>query len=1027
MINKIFKTLFSPMLMGVLFIIMAVALAIATFIENDYGASAARNMVYDAWWFEVLFLLFIINIVGQIVVFRLYRREKLTIFLFHAAFIVIIAGAAITRYTGLEGMMHIREGEDKSFYISSDNYIGLRVADQSESLLMDESDKFSITSVSVDKYQRKLNSSGIDGSVRLARFIPNASETVVETPSGKPVISMLVTRGMTAREVVFLSPGEVKNIAGFTIGFGIDTECDVNITMENGSFLVSSGMDINSMSMGSRESVLFDAGESIPLQVMQIYSIESTRFIPQVITASGTVRPSAMDVSNQSTGQNAMEFEILTGNSVHTLYLWSRNNSSASRSSLTLGDKTITLSYGPREVTLPFSIRLNEFILERYPGSNSPSGYKSDVVLTDSEHGIEKPYLIFMNNILKHRGYRFFQSSYDNDEKGTVLSVNYDLPGMLVTYTGYGMMILFIVLTLFNRSSHFYKVTGSYWTSSLRKVVTMVVLLVAGSFLMPANGQRLVVNKKIAEDFGNVLVQDQKGRTKPLYTLSSDILRKVSRENNFSGYTPMQIFLGLYLDFENWKNLPIIKVSDKNLQGMIGVRSDYAAFSDIVDLSSQGSYKLSGIVDEAYSKAPSARSRTDKEIIKLDERVNICYMIYLGDFMKIFPLKDGTTHWGDFEEALQFADSKEDSLFLGNIIQMYTDAVRANNLANATEITKAISAYQERFATYDLPADSKVKSEVLYYKMKIFERLFPAYSFLGIVMLLVLITMVVTGKGGVNLFLRILTFVLAAGFLLHTFGLGLRWYISGHSPMSNGYESMIFISWVTLLAGFIFRRRSWFALAATAVLAGMTLMVAHLSFMDPEITALVPVLQSYWLTLHVSIITGSYGFFGLSALLGLISMILIAFSNRKNVGRTSKTIDDLTAINYQSLTLGLYFLIIGTFLGAIWANESWGRYWGWDPKETWSLITIIVYSFVIHSRIIPGMKDIYTFNVMSLFSFSSVLMTYFGVNYYLSGLHSYAGGDPVPVPSFVYVTVVTLLLVAIAAYRRYLAMEKANK
>jgi cytochrome c-type biogenesis protein CcsB len=245
--------------------------------------------------------------------------------------------------------------------------------------------------------------------------------------------------------------------------------------------------------------------------------------------------------------------------------------------------------------------------------------------------------------------------------------------------------------------------------------------------------------------------------------------------------------------------------------------------------------------------------------------------------------------------------------------------------------------------------------------------------------------------------------------------------------MSNGYESMIFISWVTLIAGFWFRRKSWFALAATAVLAGMTLMVAHLSFMDPEITALVPVLQSYWLTLHVSVITGSYGFLGLGALLGLIVMILTALARGKNMERIGKTIDDLTVINYKSLTLGLYFLTIGTFLGAIWANESWGRYWGWDPKETWSLITIIVYSFVIHSRIIPGMKDVYTFNVMALFSFASVLMTYFGVNYYLSGLHSYAGGDPVPVPSFVYISVVLLLAIAIIAYRRYLAIEKLNK
>ena len=231
--------------------------------------------------------------------------------------------------------------------------------------------------------------------------------------------------------------------------------------------------------------------------------------------------------------------------------------------------------------------------------------------------------------------------------------------------------------------------------------------------------------------------------------------------------------------------------------------------------------------------------------------------------------------------------------------------------------------------------------------------------------------------------------------------------------MSNGYESMIFISWVTLLAGFIFSRKSAFALSATAVLAGMTLMVAHLSFMDPEITNLVPVLKSYWLTLHVSVITGSYGFLGLGAILGIITMILLSLSDKNNLKGFQIQLMNLTVINYKTLTLGFYLLTIGTFLGAVWANESWGRYWGWDPKETWSLITIIVYSFVIHSRMIPGMKDIYTFNLLSLFAFSSVLMTYFGVNYYLTGLHSYAGGDPVPVPVFVYIAVAVLVSLSV--------------
>jgi cytochrome c-type biogenesis protein CcsB len=194
--------------------------------------------------------------------------------------------------------------------------------------------------------------------------------------------------------------------------------------------------------------------------------------------------------------------------------------------------------------------------------------------------------------------------------------------------------------------------------------------------------------------------------------------------------------------------------------------------------------------------------------------------------------------------------------------------------------------------------------------------------------------------------------------------------------------------------------------------------------MDPEITNLVPVLKSYWLTLHVSVITGSYGFLGLGAILGLVTMILISLSNAKNQERISATIDELTVINFKSLTLGLYFLTIGTFLGAVWANESWGRYWGWDPKETWSLITIVIYSLVLHSRQIPGMKDVFTFNLLSLFAFSSVLMTYFGVNYYLSGLHSYAGGDSIPVPSFVYITVILLAGLSLVAYLKYARPSK---
>nr|HPM17567.1 c-type cytochrome biogenesis protein CcsB [Bacteroidales bacterium] len=437
-------------------------------------------------------------------------------------------------------------------------------------------------------------------------------------------------------------------------------------------------------------------------------------------------------------------------------------------------------------------------------------------------------------------------------------------------------------------------------------------------------------------------------------------------------------------------------------------------------------YKLSDLVNKVYSKAPGERSKLDKEIMKVDERVNIVYMIYTGGFLKIFPKKDGQHDWDSPQQAVRHAAGKEDSLYLHSVMPMFAEALRSGNRTAASAISASIVEYQQRFAGYDLPPVRRINAEILYYKLMIFERLFPFYATIGIIMLVSLLIMVIGGIRTDTFILKALKWLLLAGFILHTFGIGLRWYVSGHSPMSNGYESMIFISWVTLFAGFIFSRKSDFTLSATAVLASMTLMVAHLSFMDPEITNLVPVLKSYWLTLHVSVITGSYGFLGLGAILGIINLILVALSGERNRERISATVDELTVINYKTLTIGLYLLTIGTFLGAVWANESWGRYWGWDPKETWSLITIVVYTLVTHSRMIPGLKDIYSFNLLSMIGFFSVLMTYFGVNYYLSGLHSYAGGDPVPVPAFVYVSVVILALLSVTAYMRYRKWEKGN-
>ena len=1013
---KYIKFLFTPAMMGILFIIFALSMAVATFLENDFGSAAAYSMVYDTRWFELILILLAANLIGMLINYNLFRKQKLPVALFHLAFILMIAGAGITRYFGWEGNIHIREGESQDVCYSTVKRIGYILKDKNGAVVSSDFKKYSLTSVSADNYSTSIKINNREYQLDLSRIIPNAAEDITDVPAGEPIVSLMITKDMKTQEHILLKKGEKKESYGITIGFDAGA-ADMNITLDSASFYANSESGIGLMSMMGHGGSSDEVVNRVAMQLMQVLTCKGVRIVPLRMAISGHFKAIAVNPKESDTKQNAFIFNIFSGNDSKTVYLWDKENADRSEGSCEIDDHTLLISYGADKIKLPFTIKLNDFILDRYPGSSSPSGYKSDVVLIDESSGVEKPFMIFMNNILKYKGYRFYQSSYDQDEMGTILSVNRDMAGMLVTYTGYAVMIIFIIMALFMKNSMFRNINPGHWNSVIRKSLPVIIILLFPAF-QEAGAQKLVPDKKAAEEFGKVLVQDQKGRTEPLFTLSHDIVRKVTRENRFDGMTPTQIFLGLYLDFNNWRNYPMIRVSNDEVKRIIGITGKYASFSDIVNIDN-GNYKISEHVNTAYARAPGERSRMDKEMMKLDERVNIIYMIYNGDFLRLFPKKDGTHDWGNTQAAMVKALNKDDSAYLKGILPILSDAIHNNNINNVRQVTNSISDYQRRFAGYDLPTETRTKIELIYFKMSIFERLFPYYATVGLVLLIVLITKVISGNKGNKGIIKILEWLLLAGFIFHTLGLGLRWYISGHSPMSNGYESMIFISWVTLMAGFIFSRKSSFALSATAVLGSMTLMVAHLSFMDPEITNLVPVLKSYWLTLHVSVITGSYGFLGLGAILGLITMILLTLSNNSNRERISATIDELTVINYKTLTLGLYFLTIGTFLGAVWANESWGRYWGWDPKETWSLITVIIYSIVIHSRNIPGMKDVYTFNLISLFAFSSVLMTYFGVNYYLSGLHSYAGGDPVPVPTFVYVAVVILATLSFTANLKY--------
>jgi cytochrome c-type biogenesis protein CcsB len=462
---------------------------------------------------------------------------------------------------------------------------------------------------------------------------------------------------------------------------------------------------------------------------------------------------------------------------------------------------------------------------------------------------------------------------------------------------------------------------------------------------------------------------------------------------------------------EDWQKIPMIVLSEKRIGQLLGVSSGKASFADFFD--DKGNYKMMKEVGEAYAKQPSQRGTFDNAIIKVDDRLNVAYLVYKGEMLRLFPSTDrSNTTWEDPTKA----QASTSGATMAKVFSDYLNAVQGNDVNRQKTDLNLIKQYQEKLGSDLIPGATKQKLEILYNRVNIFKDLSFLYLLTGMILMVFYFRALLTdGKMNAKVVLAT-AWVFMIGFSLHTLGLITRGYIAGHMPWSDGYESMIYIAWAGMLAGLIFARRNPMVMGAAALLSGLTLFVAQMSWLNPEITNLVPVLKSYWLALHVAVITASYGFLGVSAIIGLLNMILAGLVKPDNLERVKRNIRQMTWINEASMILGLYLLTIGTFLGAIWANESWGRYWGWDPKETWSLVTILVYAFITHMRLMPGYRGWFALNLASVAGLLSVLMTYLGVNYYLSGLHSYGSGSA---DSFPYALVAVLVLVGGVAWKAY--------
>lgn len=617
---------------------------------------------------------------------------------------------------------------------------------------------------------------------------------------------------------------------------------------------------------------------------------------------------------------------------------------------------------GVREA-LPFMVTLEEFKLEYYAGTSAPMDYISHINIQDG--GKISDAVVSMNNIHKYRGYRFYQSGFDRDGKGATLAVSYDPWGIGITYAGYIALLVSMLGFFCQKGSRFRQLLKH---PSLKKA--MLVLLISGSvsgISQAAETHPRTLSKEAAAAFGDLYVYHN-DRICPLQTLARDFTAKIYGKTSYKGLTAEQVLTGWFFFYDYWKNEPMIKIKGGDARGLLDIDGKYASLTDFAD---RNGYKL----EEALQ---NQEGNNIKNIYSANEKFNLISMLCTGTLLKIYPYtsEGGELGWYSLADRLQGDMPYEEWAFVTGSMNYVAEKVAMKDDAQIISLLEKIREYQIKKAGAVLPSEMMFKSEKIYNSTNWNKPLAMFCMTLGIIAFLVLCLSERRYR-----WLKIaLSVVCACIFAYLTFHIGLRWYISGHVPLSNGFETMQFMAWCCILLAFCLQKRFIFALPFGILVCGFALLVSMMGEANPRITQLMPVLQSPLLSVHVMVIMISYTLFAFMMLNGVAALI----------SRDRDRMEYLKTVSNIMLYPALFLLTAGIFIGAVWANVSWGRYWGWDPKEVWALITMLIYSLGIHQGSLKWFRDPKHFHIFCILAFLSVLITYFGVNFLLGGLHSYA-------------------------------------
>ena len=632
---------------------------------------------------------------------------------------------------------------------------------------------------------------------------------------------------------------------------------------------------------------------------------------------------------------------------------------------------------GMQEEKLPFSLCLQNFEAKMHDGTQAVADYSSKFTVTDGNEKSEGQ--VSMNNIYSHRSYRFYQSSYDEDGKGSVLAINADPYGIPVTYTGYALLFISLIWMLIDPKASYRKLLAS---QLLKKGALMMLMLISMGNLQAAE----VLPKATAEKFGelNILYND---RICPVQTYALDFCKKIYGARSYKGLTAEQVLTGWIFYGDEWASEPFIKVKSGELKTAMNL-PDYCSINQFFN-KEMGGYIIGQYVQEYYN---GAQDKFHQQAADIDGKIQLIMDLRRGVSLKVLPytfpkniratkenpfIKAGTTTWFSPSDRLPKAVEHQHALYITNVFSLLYGDVKAGNTERVNIFFDKMKKYQEVSSGNSLPSKTQYKAERINNAFPFATILFMVNLTLGFIALFYTIYRM-TKKRSFKALDIALPILLGISFLALTFGLVLRWIISGNVPLSNGYESMLSVAWLVMLIALLMQFRIRIVMVFGFLLSGFFLLVSHINQMDPAIGQMMPVLNSPLLSIHVSIIMMSYALLSLTFICGIMGICMRSHG------------EELQALSRLFLYPALTCMGFGIFIGAIWANVSWGNYWSWDSKETWALITFMIYAVVVHTQSLPIFRKPLTYHIYITLAFLSIVMTYFGVNYFLTGMHSYA-------------------------------------